>query len=361
LEAAVSPQNCVRRVSFNRERAAHIEKDQRGQILAGRLVERDGVTEEKLVDVLCALQIARLATLVREGNHPARAIVVVSEDIDIPPAYVLAEELGVPTYAAANQTVHTRGHRWIVLGDDALLDMCGAPGQRMGHTIRQEIVRLASTTAPVTVTARFVDHGNDTVVFDHTSGAQGTLPVSSMPRAFARGISLSLYVHGIDLGVGRRQFPRLLLGVTAATAPPAALVAATVERWRGPTTISVRMPSGASRSVGAPLGRLLPGMRVLLHVDKPGSPRYVGPIGKPSLPTGAGRDPAPDVIQVTGRSSVPRLWTCEVISTGRPALLSLPEHETPDPFDRYAAACVDYVMSGGAVMPVRMGCSSRLP
>jgi hypothetical protein len=350
-----------RKISFNQDRAVHIEKDERGHILAGRLVERDGVTEEKLVDVLCALQIARLATAIREGRQSARAVVVISEDIDISPAYDLAEELGVPTYAAANQTVHTRRHRWIVLGDDALLDMCGRPGQRTGHEIRGDFVELVLGTAPVTMRARYVDGARRVVVFDHSSGAQGVVPVSAMSRSFVRGAVFNLYAHGVDLGRNRNEFPRLHLGISRPAASPTDLVRTTVVRISGPTTVSVRMPTGGVRSVGAPLGRLRPGGEVLLQVDAAGSPRYVGPVDGSAAGPPAGSDPAPQVVRITGVRRSGRFWPAQASRTHSDVLLSLPEHEAPTVADRYAAVQIDQAINRGSTLPILMACTSKLP
>lgn len=105
--------------------AAAVDAHPLGTVLRGRIAERDGIPEEKLVDVLCALWVLRSATEISAGRTPARVVIVLSEDIDLTPSYEMAAELGVPVYAAANETVHLRPGSWLVLGDAAMIDFCG--------------------------------------------------------------------------------------------------------------------------------------------------------------------------------------------------------------------------------------------
>lgn len=98
-------------------------------LMSGRLTDRSGVLEEKLVDVLCAVRICRSAMEIATRTTKAKAIVVLSEDIDLTPAFEMARGLGVPVFAAANETVYTRPGDWIVLGDAAMEEICRAPAE----------------------------------------------------------------------------------------------------------------------------------------------------------------------------------------------------------------------------------------
>jgi hypothetical protein len=71
------------------------------RVLEGHLVERKGELEEKQVDVLCAIAVADIADRIGTHSCQAQCIVVLSEDMDLIPAYEFATARGVPVVRAA--------------------------------------------------------------------------------------------------------------------------------------------------------------------------------------------------------------------------------------------------------------------
>jgi hypothetical protein len=241
--------------------AAAVEAHPRGTVLRGRIAERDGVPEEKLVDVLCALRVLRCATEISTGRTPARAVVVLSEDIDLSPSYEMAAELGVPVYAAANETVHTRPGSWLVLGDAAMIDFCGrAEGATQGCQRRAALVTQLRTAGTArTWKPRHIEAGQQ--VLRHRTGIEGTWSGRSSGP-------VSLYPAGVDLGRRRQGFPRLRLADHPAR--PAELTEATVVQWSQPTRVEVVYDDGRVRTVDAAPGGLLSGMRTLVDTPRSG-------------------------------------------------------------------------------------------
>ncbi len=114
----------------NREYAADVVSHPDGHVLEGRLKEQNTrtgkVLEEKLVDVLCAIQVARLAHQIKDKARQG-VIVVLSEDMDLIPAYEFARDLGVTVYAASNDIVDARAQhsKWLLLTQAGLADAGG--------------------------------------------------------------------------------------------------------------------------------------------------------------------------------------------------------------------------------------------
>jgi hypothetical protein len=81
------------------------------------------------------VEICRLAVKIRDGDMAARGIICLSKDMDLIPAYRFAEEMGVPCWVAASDTVHRRWvyHRWLILDDGSLSAATSRRAGQPGH------------------------------------------------------------------------------------------------------------------------------------------------------------------------------------------------------------------------------------
>ena len=330
--------------------AAAVDAHPAGTVLRGRIVERDGVPEEKLVDVLCALRVLRCATEISTGRSPARAVVVLSEDIDLTPSYEMAAELGVPVYAAANETVHLRPGAWLVVGDAAMIDFCGrAEGSAQGGRRRTALVdQLRTAGTARTWRPRHVEGGR--LVLRHRTGVEGTWAGRS-------AVPVTLHPVGVDLGRRRQDFPRLRLA-EAPVAPPADLVEATVVQWSQPTRVEVALDDGRLRTVDAAPGGLLTGMHVLVHLARSGRPRLVGAIDRMPALDGWADPTRPAVVEVLDDARSPGALVPAALPDGPAVALLPPSGASVRSGHRYAA--VPSRHSGGKVSHV-IAVSSVLP
>ena len=330
--------------------AAAVEAHERGTVLRGRIAERDGVPEEKLVDVLCALRVLRCATEISTGRTHARAVVVLSEDIDLSPSYEMAAELGVPVYAAANATVDTRPGSWLVLSDAAMIDFCGrADGATQGGQRRTALVaQLRTADTARSWRPRHVEAGRQVV--RHRTGIEGTW------SGWATG-PVSLYPVGVDLGRRRQDFPRLRLAGSPGTSP-VDLVEGTVVQWSRPTRVEVALDGGGVRAVTAAPGGLLTGTRVLLDLPRPGRPRLVGAVDRLPALDGWDDPTRPSVVEVLDDARSPGALVPAVLPEGQIVALLPPGGAFVRRSDRYAAVPTRH--SGGKVSHV-VAVSSVLP
>ncbi|RZS91153.1 hypothetical protein EV189_0387 [Motilibacter rhizosphaerae] len=290
----------------NADFAARVTADARGRVLEGRLVERRGAgtglrTEEKLVDVLCAMQVSRLAHDINAGRRSG-SIVVLSEDMDLIPSYEFARELDVPVYAAANETVDTRSEhsRWLLLPEGALsLGFGRLLGRDQGSALRRVIARLLLAEQQVTMTFKVTgaDLAAGRVYLQHNSGARAVWSTAKIRR---KGDKFDLHVTGVDFDEG--PFPRL----TVSDAEPAAwpLVGvheAEVVRWQSPTRALVRVVAdGGRHTVEAPCGSLLPGGRVVVHHARQGDQdawRLVGAVAARTETPGWADATCPEIVR----------------------------------------------------------------
>lgn len=330
--------------------AAAVDAHDRGTVLRGRIAERDGVPEEKLVDVLCALRVLRCATEISAGRTPARAVVVLSEDIDLSPSYEMAAELGVPVYAAANATVHTRPGSWLVVGDATMIDFCGrADGSTQGCQRRTALVAQLRTAGTArTWRPRHVEAGRQ--VLRHRTGVEGTWSGrASTP--------VSLYPAGLDLGRRRQDFPRLRLAASP-TAGPVGLVEATVVQWSQPTRVEVALDGGDVRTVTAAPGGLFTGTRVLLDAPRSGRPRLVGATDRLPVLDGWDDPTRPSIVEVLRDARTPGALVPAALLDGPVVALLPPGGASVRRGDRYAAVPTRH--SGGKVSHV-IAVSSALP
>lgn len=300
-----------------------IAADPRVTPLNGKLAERDergGATriEEKHIDVLCALAIAAAVTRIREHLTTARAIVVISEDMDFEPAYEHAEAFGVPVYAAANETVHRRRGRWVLLGEWAMATMLEpTPGTRHSSRLRTSICRFAHyfDQVPLTFKAGTFDHGSGTRSFRHRDGAIGNLSCDSGDHL--PGESAQLYAVDIDLGEQRTEFPRLKLSPTARPAACPNILEANVVDWIDPTRARIEyLSDGSQGQVGIPLGMYPPGTTVLIQAPPKLRPVLVGAGDAPAKEQVWEERTKPRLVKVTDATIVQGAVTASMTTSG---------------------------------------------
>ena len=339
----------ARDVDANAAFAASVNANPFGHALVGKLVERRGDLQEKLVDVLCAMQIARSAHEIATGQSRAQAIVVLSEDMDLIPSYQFAQDLHVPIYAAANATVETRlDASWLLLGDRGLRMSCErASGRFYGLRLRQEISAWLTAETPRSMTFR-VRPGESKKSFlrlTHNSGAIGIWrdPPPEADRSI--GAAHEVRVVGLDPASSGRDFPVVTLSQEPGPWPPAGLVTAIVREWDTPTHVVVMPPTGPTQGLNATIGSLLPGDRVLVQDDQSvasqGGWRLVGRL-HPGEPTPGWTDPTEPALArvLCGSSSNGQRIDAELLSSGVAVTLQPPGSDTPQQGDTYAVVPV---------------------
>lgn len=300
-------------------------------VLEGNLVERGGRMEEKQVDVLCALAVADYADKIIKGAISATCIVVLSEDMDLMPAYDFAHERGVPVYAAAIDTVHKRPQQreWLLLTEPALGAMCEPSGRKVGSQLRASIAQMAanigagdarpplrwSTVAPT------MDDGR--ALLQSNLGAFG---IWERPRRLRPREKVDLYPSGIEIDPHGGLFPFVTLQATPPTSAPDNLLRGSVLFWVSPATAKIRFANGSQgdTSLTAPAGELLPGQEVLAMKGSTGrndGVYYVGPLTNPPLTP---EWPAPDrraIAIVTAMPTEGRIWANAQLAGGTEILV----------------------------------------
>jgi hypothetical protein len=231
-----------------------------------------------MVDVLCAVEICRLAVQIRDGGLAARGIICVSRDMDLIPAYRFAEEMGVPCWVAARDTVHRRwaDHRWLILDDGSLSTATSRQTGQAGHILRRAVAEASlEVGSRLTMSVKFVDRAHRKVCLTSNEGLLGYLPLSEFPDGVRSGRQLDVYPAGIELDGGRGDFPVLIVSTWVPTQENHET--GIVIRWVSPTSIDTRIDNRIHR-LDVPAGHLLPGMRILVQVGQKGEPRYIGPL-----------------------------------------------------------------------------------
>ena len=261
----------------NGDYAALVRADARGRVLAGQLIERDGALEEKVTDVACATEVCRQAQRIAAGAAPERAIVVVSEDVDISPAFEYASELGVPVYAAAHDTVHSRPGAWLLLGETALVQMCGRPRgmSQVGAALRADIAQrvAARTTTPAgSWTAQYASRDRRLLVVRDDLGVTAAVDLAIVDATRpGQRVNVPLTAVGVTFGGSRSgEFPLLTLASGRAQTA-GRCETATVQARRDPTRVAVRITSGPSlgcdREIRAAIASPAVGDVVLVHIE----------------------------------------------------------------------------------------------
>jgi hypothetical protein len=358
--------------SANAAYAAQVSGHSLGQVLAGRLVERFGDREEKLVDVLCAVQVCRAAYDISQGRSAARAIVVVSKDIDISPSYTFAAELGVPVYAFASSVVHTRPGSWLLGSEDTFTTMCSGPSVPatsaiglVGQALRTELVsmlgggtggvrQLEPWRAIYSERRRNVNY----VVLRHGNGVDAVIPEADLP-GWQPNRTYDLAVVAADFGDRGGLFPRACLSMTPQEVSDDVKVV-TVDQWMEATR--VRVSGGGKRIIDVAPGTLMPGDSVLVQLlprdARPQRPmRLIGPLSLVARPADWGEQTAVRVVRVVGKTRMGDATAVMDGSTTR-SVLKLPRGHAPVAGTRYAAVLIDVLRSG---QPLLMAVSSQLP
>ena len=357
-----------RMLDQNAKYAEAIEKHACGSVLHGRLAERDGVLEEKLVDVLCAIKIADEVLRIREGSSKAQAIVVLSEDMDLIPAYNFAREYDVRIFAASNATIDTRpDNDWLLLSESPLSSIFGnIPGRYKGARLRNFLAQQIASGNNLEMTFEVVGKNADCVFLKHNSGIQAHW--NSPPRGkYNRGDKCELSVTGVLSETRGSDFPKLLVGPKGSRLSPSmATCEAEVLNWRSPGRLEVELASGEKKVINAPLGCALPGMHVLLIAEPNVTPQTYRLIGattpQPSVP-GWPDLRHPVLVRVLGRASRPgELVRAVIIDSGVDVTLQPPGADVAQTGDTYAAlpAKLTPVQASGVHIST-IAVSSKLP
>ncbi|OHV36403.1 MULTISPECIES: NYN domain-containing protein [Pseudofrankia] len=366
----------------NNEFARRWETTPGARTLPGRLRLSDtrGELEEKLVDVLCAVQICRLATQIQQGDSSARGIVLLSRDMDLIPACQFAHELDVPVWVAARETVHRRrrDHGWLLLDDAALATMAGFRGRAVLER-RATVARLLHPAAgmpppPCRVIVSSVDGpGRSVRLHSRDGGVPASAPVTAMPRGVRPGRSVDLFPIGVDINE-HNGFPILLLDRRPNPGLPSGIATGVVERCLDQLRRQIRV-AGATHVVYVPVGAALPGERTLLLMPAGGRALYIGPAGavggqasgqdrrvrvvtitevRPTLSAPVYRQ----VREVTGR---PMEYAVGQLEFGHRTVIIAHQESRLATGDRLAVITVGVSTGAQATVPLMMQLGSRLP
>ena len=297
---------------------------QGSRVLEGILQPKEnGSVEEKQVDVLCAVEIIRLALAIKEQRHDAVGVVLLSGDKDIEPAVVFArEEMSVPVLTAAGERIDSRGGDWLLLTEQALMDIAGghtAPRGRSRRSMLAEVLKNTSTPAEW----KTVEMPSGKFVFRNEQGLEAVLD-----RSVGSGLTLShdSTITAWPVGVTERdRFPQLVLSSESVQANPNLLKEQVLFRSRATEAkFSIR---SSSKYISTPPGYPLPGTSVLLQDGDPGAirPKFIGEIEMSLAPPGGA-----DVHLVRLVSQTNSGAGVVVMKDGRRGILKLPRG-IPDP------------------------------
>jgi hypothetical protein len=220
-----------------------------GRVLEGILqASQGGRPSEKQVDVLCAVELIRMANRIKAETLDARAVILLSGDKDIEPAVLFARnELGIPIYTAAQSMVDNGGGDWLLLDELALQDIAGSHAAPRGSVRRSLITAaLANSANPQEwIAAKVI---SDEILLRSRSGLEGILPLDCA-RSARLNDALNCWVKGATFN---RTFPQLLLA-TQPCSRPATLIDARVLR-RGRATKVTVVYAGKEKVLATPVG-----------------------------------------------------------------------------------------------------------
>ncbi|MCH8899411.1 MAG: NYN domain-containing protein [Acidobacteria bacterium] len=278
-----------RQEAENRTYIDRLVRDDRVSILEGELhVQDGGRIEEKLVDVLCAVESIRQAKHIADAEvaSTAQGVVVLSQDADLIPGIQLAQEFGVPVLSIAPGKVDRRGHPFLIIAEPSLADLVGAKAP-MGQELRQSIATAA--TQPAIDSWEFMytkDLGQRGVVawMKHRHGLVGVCDRSLVTND-SMGTLLDLAPHGVLPGRGN-EFPVLELGLAPHRSDDL-VEGVVVGRYRL-FQVTVDLEASGQAKVFVPNSYLTPGTQVLLQRVSDGRFRYIGALADPPPLVGCG-------------------------------------------------------------------------
>jgi hypothetical protein len=293
-------------------------------VLEGYLRETRESVDEKKVDVLLALQVADITDRVRRGESNAECIVMLSEDMDLQPAYVYAAERGLPVYALANDVIHTREdqHKWLLLHEQTGR-LLGEIDDREGSPTRANIARTAlGVNRPMFPTkwrAQWQQHAGD-VTLVNNRGVRGHWYSTC---ALVAGERLDLHVTGITFEDSGDIYPRVQLSQTPPPPGPLKGVSeATVTAWVSPTKVKATISGGGDCTLTIPPGSVLIGdkIAVLAAPSKGGHAHYfIGPVASWKAPSGWTHGRPVTTVAITNTPAGPH-WDA-VAADGTPMLV----------------------------------------
>lgn len=256
------------------------------EVLDGYLVERGRPSrvEEKQVDVLCAVKACDVADRIATNLSSAKCIVVLSEDMDLMPAYDFARQRGVPAYAAAFDTVHQRADQreWLLLTERAMKHLVQPLGRYFGSALRRKLADIVTQDGGRQAFAWTVQAPSgqpNQYLMRNGLGAPGLwdagrqVPIRTRVDLHAVGVTIFPTQGG--------RFPHLVLSECALSGRMPDIEMAEVLYWQSPTSVKVTLPDGTA-SLRVTPGSLLPGQRVAVLRRAAGPDRATYLIGPAS-------------------------------------------------------------------------------
>lgn len=316
-----------------------VEQHEKGRVLLGELhAKGDGVVNEKMVDVACAVDVCR--QIADSSSEPA-VLIVCSADTDLSPAYQYAKELQYPLYVAAAGDVNRRSDPHLILPPAALER---ASGQPVGASwaLRARIAAAVMTGGAHDFEVVRWDRARDGVLLRRVSdGLPGIASSVDMDHVGPDAVheirhqTVTLRVVGVDLGSRQKRFPILRCALRGGGG--ASLVRGVVRGFPRAGAVRVELKSGVQVSCDCPPGMATQGSTV--RVLAGGSTSTVIDVVQPAPLTAGG---------VTLNPASPMIVTVKMLagpSSGLPQAVSEAGH-------RYGLL-VDQV--DGAARSLRLG------
>lgn len=337
-----------------------IEKHPLGKALVGELhLKADQNVEEKQVDVACAVDIARYATLMARGESRFQAIVVVSQDSDLMPAYRFAlDEMKIPLVVAAADVVHHRPEPFVLFTPPALAAIAEISEPLVGHELRAAVAEAVKERRQARWTCLGWDHRRKGFIVRTDVGVLGIVDRYDTPKGFDVDDTLELYANGVDFG--QQLFPVVRCSPSKPSGP-GDLRTGTVRKRHAAFSVDVDMANGTTERMYCPPGHVRRGTKVLVQQGKPC--RLVGSLGAPPAGSTADADGihagTPEVVRVIGAISS-TLSIGVRPGKGRIAITHSKAH-APELEGAYAVVVSDEPTPPHQKLPLGHLVSSRLP
>ncbi len=290
LPRASDRQHLGREAGQNEKYVEYLKKDDRVVLLEGSLRRYpDGSKEEKLVDVLCAIEVVRQAKRIVDGDSPAEAVILLSQDIDLKPGAELAVEFGVPVLVASPGAIHNRGVPFIAISEPPLAEIVGMAdvADLYGQDLRQALARAAEQPRIDSWEYRYTKRvGKENLaVFQHRHGYEGVADEAIIDNP-KPGQLYDLGIIGIVTDLPN-EFPKAELGLNAHRSED--LIGATVVGRYSLFSARVGI-HGTSNQVfiDVPNYYLTPETQVLLQDRGQSKPRLIGAVEDPPPLVGSG-------------------------------------------------------------------------